>query len=273
MHHAELQWLTPSALTVVPELQRRVTSARVRKMAKDWNIDYVGVLEAAVMTDAEGNDILHVIDGQHRYRAAEEFGALNGAEVSLPVVVYNDLTRTQVAELFLARNNMAKKVGAYDNHMIGLEAGEALALCIQGAFDNSKFEISRSATAYSVAAIGNIQTQAGLISRQGGMEFAGEVIEESLAIIAKAWPKEGAERVQGHIVRALLWLHGEHGILNQQSEARLVRVLKNHTPKGWRVLARNAREDDTFSSGAEYKYLAELWVDAFNNQPGTKLAA
>ena len=272
MHHAVLRWLTPSALTVVPELQRRVTVARVRKMAREWNIDYVGVLEAAVMM-VEGEEILHVIDGQHRYRAAEEFGAMNGAEVSLPVVVYNNLTRTQVAELFLARNNMASKVGAYDNHMIGLEAGDSLAICIQGAFDNSKFEVGRSANAYTVAAIGNVQKQAGLISRQSDMTHAGEVIEESLAVIAQAWPKEGAERVQGHIIRALMWFHGEHGILNTAGEARLVRVLKAETPKAWRIKAVKSKEDQPFSSGAEYKYLAELWVNAYNGTAGSKLAA
>jgi len=273
MHHAELRWLTPQELTIVPELQRTTSVARARKMAREWNVDYVGVLEAAIMVDAEGDEILHVIDGGHRKEAAIIFGAENGAVVQLPVVVYNDLSRTQIAQLFLARNNMAKKVGAFDNHMIGLQAGDELALLIQRAFDRTKFDISRSASSYSVAAIGNIQTQTTSLRKQSGDQFAEDAIVEVLDLITKAWSKEGAERVQGHVVRALLWLTGEHGIFNGKNKARLVRVLKNHTPKGWRAAAVAAREGDPFSSGSEFKYLAELWVDAFNNQPGDKLAA
>ncbi len=269
MQHAQLEWLTPDELTVLPHLQRRVSAARYTKIARSWDIGLVGVLEGARLNDEDGNEIVHLIDGQTRMLAAQTFGDENGAAVSLPVVVYDGLNHKDVARLFLARNQLSSKVSAYHQYMVGLEADDEIALTIQKAFDQTKFVIDTSAAAYQVAAVGAVMAVTRQTIKLEGVAAAQARIIDTLFIVKESWPYEEGERVNGDIFRAVAWMLGEYSDSLDVKGAilRLVETLQVKTPKEWAVEAKG--KTDSFSSGQRFKYIVQLWTKAYNRGIGT----
>jgi len=272
MHHAKLEWLTPNELTVLPNLQRKVGAARYTKIGRNWDIGLVGVLEGARLKDDDGNEIVHLIDGQTRKLAAEVHGEENGSVVSLPVVIYDGLSRKDVARLFLARNQLSSKVSAYHQYMVGIEADDEVALTIQKAFAGSTFVIDTSATAYQVAAVGAVMAVTKQAIRLSSKEEAQRLITLTLGVLHDAWPYEEGDRVNGDIFRSVAWMFSEHQSLMVGLEhERFVEMLSNKTPREWALEAKQ-KQSDSFSSGQRFKYIVELWTKAYNRNIGnTKL--
>lgn len=274
MHATELRKVPASELTVLPELQRKLNVSRARKIAREWDPTLLGIIEAAAFVDADGTEFLHVIDGGHRAEAARIFGEDNGAEVSLSVVVYEGMTHQDAARLFIARNQLSSKVSAFDQHMVGIESKDELALAIDRAFRKTKFSIGRNASAYVVSAVGAVQS---MMRRSHGIHgdstWKAEIgsLTDTLEVITLGWPMEEGDRVNGDIIRGLFWMMDEYEstFVSDHRDAALLRlgdVLAAKAPREWasEAVTLKAAETQTFSSGQRYKYLVKLWVKAYD---------
>lgn len=271
MQATELRRVLATDLSVIPELQRKLNLSRARKIAREWDPRLLGVIEAASFTDDDGVEFLHPIDGAHRAEAARIFGEDNGAEVSLDVVVYNDLSHEDAARLFIARNQLSSKVSAFDQHMVGIESKDELALAVDRAFGKTKFSISRNASAYSVSAVGAIQS---MMRRSHGInndptwKLEVKSLVHTLETLVAAWPMEEGDRVNGDIIRGLFWMMDEYdeALASKEALARLGATLSERAPREWASHATELKTKETqaFSSGQRYKYLVKLWIKAYN---------
>lgn len=96
-------------LWVDPQVQRAVKKSRVETMAGAFRADALGVLT----TSYRSADRIHVIDGQHRYRAAEAAGYTGVIQTQ----EYKGLSLPEEAALFRLLNS-TEKVSAIDQFLV-----------------------------------------------------------------------------------------------------------------------------------------------------------
>lgn len=96
-------------LWVDPQVQRGLKKARVNKMAGDFHPEALGVLTTSYRT----GDRIHVIDGQHRYRAAEAAGYTG----TIQTQEYHGLTVQEEAAMFRLLNQ-TERVQAVDQFLV-----------------------------------------------------------------------------------------------------------------------------------------------------------
>lgn len=277
--NATLKWLTPDDVRVIPRLQRKLSVSRVKRIALAWDRGLVGVLEGATYID-KGETYVHLIDGQTRMKAAELVGQDMGGIVELPVIVYEHLNEKQIAQLFLARNQLSSKVSAYDQFMVGVEAEDIVSLSILRAFEPTPFTISSSASAYEVASVGAVQAsmkRAAKMLGSNNMENWDASVDHMtrvLDIIDAAWALSEGERVSGDNLRAVSWMvvkHNDLFVWDKTAPAllHLIDRLGAKDPKTWGVEALRLNETAP-STGQRFKRICELWIKAYNR--GAKAA-
>jgi hypothetical protein len=110
-------------LWVDPNVQRSLKKNRVSRMAGDFKPEAVGVLT----TSYRSADRIHVIDGQHRYRAAEA-AAYTGP---IQTMEYHGLSIAEEAALFRLLNT-TEKVNRIDQFIVRCVEQDADALRLAG---------------------------------------------------------------------------------------------------------------------------------------------
>jgi len=96
-------------LWVDPNVQRSLRKARVARIAGEFKPEAIGVLTTSYRSPKR----IHVIDGQHRYRAAEAAGYTG----LIQTMQYNGLTIPQEAALFRLLNE-TEKVSRIDQFLV-----------------------------------------------------------------------------------------------------------------------------------------------------------
>ena len=135
-------------LWVDPNVQRAVKKPRVDKMAAEFNPDALGVLTTSWRTA----DRIHVIDGQHRYRAAEAAGYTGVIMTNQ----YQGLTVPQEAALF-RQLNATEKVGAVDQFLVACIEKDPDALALAKVFLDNGWSLANTASTGRLSAIRSIQ--------------------------------------------------------------------------------------------------------------------
>jgi hypothetical protein len=103
------------------DVQRATVPSRVRKLAANFNPDYLG--ELLVSERADGN---YVLDGGHRLRVCQETGLVG----VLTCEVFTGLSKADEARLFMGRNDRAN-IAKLDRDRNMNTAGDALTLAVQ----------------------------------------------------------------------------------------------------------------------------------------------
>jgi hypothetical protein len=122
-------------LWVDPQVQRAVKKARVEAMAGSFRPEALGVLTTSWREATR----IHVIDGQHRYRAAEAAGYTG----VIQTMEYRGLTIPEEAALFRLLNK-TEKVSPIDQH---------LALAIARILKDNGWTLASTAGAGKISAI------------------------------------------------------------------------------------------------------------------------
>lgn len=84
--------------------QREIDKSNIQKLVRDWDNDRCDFLLVSFRDDR-----FYVVDGQHRYTAADYRGIK-----ALPCIILTELTREQEARIYSRQNENVKKLTIYD---------------------------------------------------------------------------------------------------------------------------------------------------------------
>lgn len=131
-------------LSVDPTVQRSVKKSRVEAMAKTFRADALGVLT----TSFRSGGLIHIIDGQHRYRAAE----MAGYTGAIQTTEYRGLTLPEEAAMFRLLNR-TEKVSPIDQFLVACVERDADAIAIARILRDNKWTLASSAATGKLSAI------------------------------------------------------------------------------------------------------------------------
>lgn len=171
-------------LWVDPTVQRTLKKSRVIKISDNFDPDALGV----IVTSYRSPKRIHIIDGQHRYRACE----MSGYDGEIQTLEYRGLTVPQEAAMFRLLNT-AEKPSRIDMFAVK---------CVQGDPDAVKLAAILADHGWSVAA----SASEGKLSAIGALEKVFSIdpyaADASLAVITKAYGHRSAA-AQGPLIEGL----------------------------------------------------------------------
>lgn len=238
-------------LWVDPNVQRSLRKARVTTIAANFQPDAIGVLT----TSYRAPNRIHVIDGQHRYRAAE---AVSYAGV-IQTMEYHGLTIPEEAALFRLLN-ATEKVSRIDQFLIACVEQQPGALQLAGFIADHGWAVGGSATEARLSAIGSLERVYAL---------APEAAASTLAVLTKAYGHKPAA-VQGALIEGLgrmLARYGRDVDLNDLAK-RLAGV-----PGGPDGLVGNARGQQLTRTGNLSTQVARVITLLYNQRRRTSALA
>lgn len=171
-------------LWVDPNVQRSLKKARVGKMADAFKPDALGVLTTSFRSPKR----IHVIDGQHRYRAAEA-AAYTGV---IPTMEYHGLTIPEEAALFRLLNT-TEKVSRIDQFLIACVEQDPAAVRLAGFLNDHGWSVGVSAIESRLSAIASLERVYALNP---------EAADGTLAVLTLAYGHRPAA-VQGALVEGV----------------------------------------------------------------------
>lgn len=130
-----LEWLDVSTLKVDPEYQRELSAPWVRRIAREFDPDVLGVL---VVSRRENGDV-YVVDGQHRVAAIMEMG---WHDQRVPCNVYEGLSLSDEAKIFWKPQTSRKYLSPGPRFRARLMAGEPTALRIREIVEENGFSVA-----------------------------------------------------------------------------------------------------------------------------------
>lgn len=167
-----------------PNVQRALQKARVAAMAENFNPDALGVLTASLRS----NGLAYLVDGQHRYRAAE----LAKYDGTFDAKIYQGLTIPEEASLFRLLNT-AKKPSAIDHFVIACVEQDPDALALARYLSENGWSVGAYSAHAKICAIGSLQR----VYAQSPHSAAA-----ALAVVTKAWGHQPAA-VNGPLLEGL----------------------------------------------------------------------
>jgi len=234
-------------LWVDPNVQRSLKKARVAKMAANLQPDALGVLTTSLRSPKR----IHVIDGQHRYRAAEA-AAFTGV---IQTMEYRGLTIPEEAALFRLLNT-TEKVSRIDQFLIACVEQDENAMRLSTFLADHGWAVGGSATEARLSAIGSLERVYAL---------APEAADATLAVLTKAYGHRPAA-VQGSLIEGLgrmLARYGRDVDLDDLTK-RLAGV-----PGGPDGLVGNARGQQLTRTGNLSTQLARVITNLYNQRRRT----
>lgn len=135
-------------LWVDPAVQRSLKKHRVSTMAAKFDPAALGVLTTSFRSPKR----IHIIDGQHRYRAAEAAG-YTGVILTNQ---YRGLTISQEAALFRQLND-SDKVSAVDRFLVACVEGDPRALHLSGILTTQGWTVSAYSGESRITAISSLE--------------------------------------------------------------------------------------------------------------------
>lgn len=234
-------------LWVDPNVQRNLKKARVAKMAADFRPDALGVLTTSFRSPKR----IHVIDGQHRYRAAEA-AAHTG---TIQTMEYHGLTVPEEAALFRLLNT-TEKVSRIDQFLIACVEQDPAAVRLAGFLNDHGWAVGGSATEARLSAIGSLERVFAL---------SPEAADGTLAVLTLAFGHRAAA-VQGALLEGLgrmLAKYGRDVDLDDLTQ-RLAKV-----PGGPDGLVGNARGQQLTRTGNLSTQVARVITNLYNQRRRT----
>lgn len=180
-------------LWVDPQVQRSLRKARVEKMAGDFKPDAVGVLTTSFRTGTR----IHVIDGQHRYRAAEAAGYTG----VLQTMEYHGLNIPEEAALFRLLNT-TEKPSRIDQFLVSCVEENPDSLRLARHLADNGWSVGVSGAEARLSAIGSLERVYALDPRAAA---------SVLAVLTAAFGHRAAA-VQGSLVEGVGRMLARYGL-------------------------------------------------------------
>jgi hypothetical protein len=173
-----LRMLPTGRLKIDPSYQRALNEQRVRRMATGW----CALLAQTIDVSERGGE-WYVLDGQHRLAAARMAGV-----PELAATVYNDLTPSAEARLFVELNTLRSRPSAADIFRAQLQAGDQTALSVLRAAAEADVDIDiNKVTGGNKPPRATRSVGALLAVHAAGGET---LVRETLSSLRAAWPEE-----------------------------------------------------------------------------------
>jgi hypothetical protein len=173
---ARLKWIPIEKMRVSPMAQRELNQARVDHLAANFDPEQIG---HPVVSFRDGH--FWIIDGQHR---VETMKAVGWGDQSVQCEVYEGLSETDEAELFLLRNDTLT-VNAFDKFTVGVNAGRDTESDINRIVLANGLVVSRDRIPGAIAAVGTL--------RRVYRRSDGAILARALRIIRDAYGDPGLE--------------------------------------------------------------------------------
>jgi len=231
-----------------PNVQRALQKGRVATMAENFNPDALGVLTASRRT----NGLSYLVDGQHRYRAAE----LAKFDGSFDAKVYYGLTIPEEAALFRLLNT-AQKPSAIDHFVIACVEQDPDALMLARYMNENGWSVGAYSAHAKITAIGSLQRVYGRSPQSAAA---------TLAVVTKAWGHQPAA-VHGPLLEGLgrfLARYENHPTLQVNLNDLGARL--SSYPGGPASLVGNARGQKVTHTGSLASAVARIMTGIYNER-------
>lgn len=249
----KIEWVPLDRLVVIPNVQRPLDKARAQSMAKDIDLDLLGIIEISALDNGD----YHVADGHHRVTMLRFAGFTNEL---VQCKVHYGLEQSQNAKLFLGLND-SKHARMFDRFRLRVAAGDPVALGIIGSIEGHGWTFGSGAHTGVFSAVGaaeKVYTGYGTAAKDRGPD----TFDTTLGILTTAWGHD-ASATTGSLIEGVGLMVAKYG--DQVDKAALVKQLARTSggAAGYLGRARGLRE---FRGGSVARAVAELTVDVYNNR-------
>lgn len=198
--------LKPNDLAVDEETQRKYDPAHAKRIADNFDVTLVGLLQVSRRADGT----FYVIDGQHRRAAAIIAGH---GHRPLACQVMDGLTLEEEARRFVGVNSTTKKPSALDLYRLRVKSGDETAVAIN--------TIVNSHGLHAGTGAGDGQVQAVVALEKVFTEHGPLVLSRTLDVLLGAWQRD-RDAYDASVLRGLASVLASHPDLD---EGRMVKVL------------------------------------------------
>lgn len=179
--------------SVDPAVQRQLNEPRVKKIAKEFNPQLLGLITASKRLDGR----FYVLDGQHRLAAARQVGYTGYVATR----VYENMDVVEEADSFLGLND-TRKVSALDKFHVRVTKGEPGAVALNNALNRYGLRASGQHTGGMFAAIVALErVYAGFMSHASEPRI--DLVEAVLHILTRAYGAEERKAYQASTVQGI----------------------------------------------------------------------
>lgn len=231
--------------------QRPLDPGRARKMGESWERRLAGIIEVSDRGETS-NPRYAVIDGQHRWAAAERAGI----DV-LVANVHTGLTVADEAKLFDRLNRERRRITTWDHWHARRAAGDPDVTTIEKAVTAAGLTIDPAPKAGNVRCTATLEK---LYALDGP-----DLVTASLNVAQQAWGRDVAG-FDAPIVHGLglVLFH----LRDELEPARLIEALLEVRPQNLKAAATNLRN---MTTGSTAKLVAITVVTGYNRRPGRKI--
>lgn len=238
--------------------QRELDEHRVNKMAANYRLALVGIVEVSDRGPHATGPRYAILDGQHRWATVRNRAFGDARTPHLPCRVHTGLTVDQEAKLYHELNTTRKQLTGWDRWLARRGAGDPIVRDIEALLDRHGLKVA-------LRGGGNIfraTRTAEKIVELNGLPLLDSVI----SVVRSAWP-EDQNGMDGHI------LHGLAHVLSAYTRdeldlERLTAVLAGIMPRQLAARAAAVRE---LHKGTMDRLAAHVIVERYNASKGPRL--
>ena len=230
--------------------QREFRKAHGDRIAADLDLNKIGL---PVLNHRDG--MFWVLDGQHRLYALKQFGF--GDKDALTCEVYEDLTDSEMAEIFLGRD-ARRAISQYDKFHVSCTAGRQRENDIRRVVEANGLKIGRHKEENTIGAIGAL----GKVYDRCGDVVVGQVVRAIKQAFAGDPSAFAPELIEG----VGLVFNRYNGKTNEKELAARLAA----TPHGVRGLLRRVESQRERTGNQKSQCVAATVVDIYNKPLGPR---
>lgn len=194
-------------LNIDPDAQRSLSQAWVKAHIQDFDVDQLGFIVVNKRTSGK----IFVVDGQHR---VELLRAVGWGDQKIHAEIFNGLSQSEEADLFLARNDR-KAVSPLSKFLVAVTAGDPIACDINRIVrENGLVIANRPGDGHIMAvdALIKLYKGSGVASQKEGAH----ALDVALKVAVQAWGRQSSS-VNGKVLQAIGMVHLRYnGLIDQK---------------------------------------------------------
>jgi hypothetical protein len=195
-----IQDVSIGLLDVDLRVQREWDASRSNTIAKNWNVTALGILTLSDRRDGTGN--LYVVDGQHRWRAAQKL--YPDGTYELPAKILTGLTLPEEAELFKLLNTQ-KPTDPISLFRVALIEGNRMCVEIDEVITAAGWRIGSGPSQKGYfAAVKAAQSAYKRAEQVHGQGWGKDAVRRAIDIVSKAWQFDTPKSTDARIFSALV---------------------------------------------------------------------
>lgn len=234
--------------------QRELDEHRVARMADEFQIALVGIVEVSKRADHQ----YAILDGQHRWATVRDVDFDQPRARHLPCRVHTGLTITEEAALYHQLNTTRRQLTGWDRWLARRGAGDPVVRDIEALLARHDLQVSLRGGHNIFRATRTAEK----IVELNGLQLLDQVV----AVVRAAWPDD-QNGMDGSILHGLAHVLDNYD-RDELDTARLIEVLAGVMPRQLGARAAAVRE---LHKGTLDRLTAHVIVERYNGAKGPKL--